>query len=148
MLVQKAIALIFEDDATFQTVQFIKANDIGHVYHGGKFAIDEDHVNEGDMTSSEKLRVDMNAIEYKKAVAEGLGLEVNTVRCCNLSAKNFLKNNDINVTASCLHVDFSKDELFELHVAPQFWIFLFDPNVNRKVSPISRLGIQNATATT
>ena len=52
------------------------------------------------------------------------------------------------MTASCLHVDFSKDELFELHVAPQFWKFLFDQNVNRKVSPISRLGVQNATATT
>ena len=52
--------------------------------------------------------------------------------------------------ASCLHlVDFSKDELFELHVAPQFWKFLFDQNViNRnKVSPISRLGVQNLTST-
>ena len=147
MLVQKAIDLIFEDGTTFQTIQ-LKANDID-VYHG-EFAIDEDHVNEGDTTtSSEKnsLRVDMNAIEYK--AVEGLTLEVNTVRCHNLSAKNFLKNNDINVTASCLHIDFSsKDELFELHVAPQFWKFLFDQNINRKVSPISRLGIQNATATT
>ena len=36
-----------------------------------------------------------------------------------------------------------------LHVgAPQFGKFLFDQNVNRKVSPISRLGIQDATATT
>ena len=43
-----------------------------------------------------------------------------------------------------LHIDFSKDELFELHVAQQFWKFLFDQNVNRKVSPISRLGVQNA----
>ena len=116
MLVQKAIDLIFEDDTTFQTVQ-LKANGID-VYHG-EFAIDEDNVNEGDTTSSEKnLRVDMNAIEYK--AVEGFTLEVNTVQCRNLSAKNFLKNNDINVTASCLHVDFSKDELFELHVALQF----------------------------
>ena len=58
----------------------------------------------------------MNAIEY--TAVEGLTLEVNTVRCRTLSAKNFLQNNDINVTESCLHADFSKDELFELHVAP------------------------------
>ena len=132
MVVQKAIDLIFEDDTTYQPVQ-LKANDID-VYHG-EFTIED-----------KNLTVDMNAIEYK--AVEGLTLEVNTVRCRNLSAKNFLQNNDINVTASCLHVDFSKDELFELHVAPQFWKFLFDQNVNRKVSPISRLGVQNATATT
>ena len=132
MVVQKAIDLIFEYDTTYQPVQ-LKANDID-VYHG-EFTIED-----------KNLTVDMNAIEYK--AFEGLTLEVNTVRCRNLSAKNFLQNNDINVTASCLHVDFSKDELFELHIAPQFWKFLFDQNVNRKVSPISRLGVQNATATT
>ena len=59
-----------------------------------------------------------------------------------------LQNNDINVTASCLHVAFSKDELFELHIASQFRKFLFDQNLNRKVSPISRIEIQNETATT
>lgn len=36
------------------------------------------------------------------------------------------KNNDINLTATCLHVDFSKDILFEFQVSPQFWQFYFD----------------------
>ena len=134
MVVQKAIDLIFENDTTYQLVQ-LKANDID-LYHG-EFTIED-----------KNLTVDsMNAIDYKKAVEQWLlTLEVNTVQCRNFSAKNFLQNNAINVTASFLHVDFSKDELFELHVAPQFlWKFLFDQNVNRKVSPISMLGVQNAT---
>ena len=53
------------------------------------------------------------------------------------------------MTASCLHFYFSKDELFEFPVAPQFWKCLFDKKkLNRKVSSISRIGVQNETATT
>ena len=52
----------------------------------------------------------LNGIEYK-AVAE-LSLEVHTICCHDLSAKHFLRNNDINVTASCLYVEFSKDDLY------------------------------------
>ena len=106
MLVHKVIDVIFEDDTSFQAVQ-LKANDID--IYLGDFTIDEEKTD---------LRVDMNAIEYK--AIEGLALEVNIIWCRNLSAKNFLQNNDIDVKASCLHVDFSKDELFELHVALQF----------------------------
>ena len=103
MVVQKSIDLIFEDDTTYQPVQ-LKANDID-VYHG-EFTMDED----------KNLTLDMNAtIEYKNV--EGLILEVNTVRCHNFKQVqriSGLKNNDINVMAcSYLHVDFSKDELFE-----------------------------------
>ena len=73
MIVQKAIDIIFEDDATFQTVQ-LKENDID-VYHD-ELTIDGEKKN---------LRVDMNIIEYK--AAEGLALEFNTIRYSNLSEK-------------------------------------------------------------
>ena len=47
-------------------------------------------------------------------------LEVNTAQCHNLITNNLFRNNDINVTAICVHVDFSNDDLFQLHVSLQF----------------------------
>ena len=44
----------------------------------------------------------------------------NTVRFCNLSTHDFLRNNDVNVTVSYLRADLSKDDLFELYAARQF----------------------------
>ena len=62
--------------------------------------------------------VNMHRIEYKKV--DNLPWEINTVQCENLNAENFLQNNDLNITASCFHVDFSCDNLFSIHALPCF----------------------------
>ena len=44
-----------------------------------------------------------------------------------------LANNDINVTACCFDVDFSKDELVSIHAATCFWEFLFQNKTKRMI---------------
>lgn len=80
----------------------------------------------------EDIKDFFNDIEYKD-VAE-LCLEVNTICCHNLCAKIYLMNNDINISASYLHVDFSQDNLFEFHAYPFLWNFCLN------VMQIGRLG--------
>ena len=102
-LVYRAIISIWEDNVTFQPVDS-QANGIDEYY--GELSIND--------TCS--LMADMNVIEY--ITVPGLRLELNTGRCHNLSAKNFLRNNDSNVTASCVHINFIKDDIFQLQVSP------------------------------
>ena len=40
------------------------------------------------------------------------------MKCCSLSDAEFLVKNDINLTASCFEVDFSKDKCFQIHASP------------------------------
>lgn len=64
----------------------IKTSDI-YVYYG-----------EIPVDSASKLMVDMNVTEF--ITFPGLRLEVNVVECNNLSLKNFIVNNDSNMTAT------------------------------------------------
>ena len=78
-----------------------------------------------------KLIVDLNCIRYTKV--DSISLEVNTIKCSNLSPRAMLTNNDINVTACCFDVDFSKEELISIHAAPCFGEFLFQSKTNRVI---------------
>lgn len=79
--------------------------------------------------------VNMHRIEYKKV--DNLPWEINTVQCENLSAENFLQNNDLNITASCFHVDFSSDNLFSIHASPCFWEFVFKKMAEKVIKPVN-----------
>ena len=67
------------------------------------------------------MSAELSGMSHK--ALSGLSFEMNTVLCRNLSAKNFMNNDDMNVMASFLHVDFIEEDLFTIHVAPQFWDF-------------------------
>ena len=80
-------------------------------------------------------------------------MEVNTVRGFNLGGKNFVKNNDLNVTAACVHVkavrtgDGSIDVEFTLHALPHFWELLFSSSANKRITVVNPLGIDNPATT-
>lgn len=73
---------------------------------------------------------------------------MNTILCKNWSTRKCINNNNINITASCLHADFSRDDLYELHVVPYSWKLLFEQNDGWKIRPIVRLKMQYANVTT
>ena len=52
------------------------------------------------------------------------------------SAANFLTNNDLNVTGSCMHVDFSRNDLFSVHASASFWEFVFQKNDSRMIKTV------------
>ena len=83
------------------------------------------------------MSVNLNAIKYLKV--EGVPVEVNTVECDNLSPSTFLANNDLNITASCFHVNFgtADDKLFSIHASPQFWTILFQKHADRVIKPMN-----------
>ena len=65
--------------------------------------------------------------------AESMVPTPNNLYCNNLNTDNFLANNDINITASCFHVNFANDNLFSVHAAPAFWVFLLGKEASPKV---------------
>ena len=92
------------------------------------------------------MSMDLSGTKCKDT--SGLTFEVNTILCSNLRAKHFVNNNDVNLSASCLCVDFSKKDLFTIHVVPQFWKFVFEKKENSKSTPISKLEVQSTSTTT
>ena len=68
----------------------------------------------GDFTddSSKDLFVDKCSIQ--KFNVDGVELEVNTVKCNDLSPETFLANNDVNITASCIHIDFESGSILDI----------------------------------
>lgn len=50
-------------------------------------------------------------IRILKYTITGLPWEMNTVTCYNLSADEFLMNNDLNITATCFWVDYENPKL-------------------------------------
>jgi hypothetical protein len=92
------------------------------------------------------LHVDLHAIKKNEVV--GLLMELNTVKCLSLSPSGFLENNDINVTAFCFEVDFSKDQCLTLHASPCFWEFVFEKPENRMIKVADSFDLTKYTATT
>ena len=91
----------------------------------------------------------LDSIKYHKV--NGVSLEVNTVECYNLSPSTFLANNDLNVTASCFHVDFSapaNSNLFTIHASPQFWTLLFQKRADRVIRPMNTFNVDGYGAIT
>jgi|AntRauTorckE5430_2_1112549.scaffolds.fasta_scaffold07164_2 hypothetical protein len=124
------------NDDTFDSLA-LKANDID-TYHGNS-------TDDPGML----LIVDLGGIKYHKV--EGLELEINTVKCSNLSPDTFMVNNDLNVTGACFNVNFAGDEgskLFTIHVSPQLWTFFFKNHDERQIKAIDRGNVDLHDATT
>ena len=60
----------------------------------------------------------------------------------------FLANNNINVTALCFEVDFTKDDLFFIKASPQFWQFVLSENKHRTIKVVDSFDYRKYGATT
>ena len=111
------------------------SNDID-IFHG-KFS--------GDKTKH--FFVDKCSI--KKFSNEGVAAEVNTIECRNLIPETFLENNDINITATCILVDFSSGEMkASLYASLCFWKFIFQYHANREIQPVNNINTDEYEANT
>jgi hypothetical protein len=72
----------------------------------------------------------------KKFEVIGLPLELNSLKCANLSATGFLANNDINRRASCFDVNFSMDSVLTIRASSGFGYFMFQNAENRVVQTV------------
>ena len=103
----------------------------------------------GTFTDDTTKRLVVNKSKIKKFSIDGVTQEVNTVECGNLSPATFLQNNDINITASCILVDFSSNEcVLSIHASPSFWTFLFQDHAERKIQTVNTINTQAYEATT
>ena len=115
-MIVKAVTEVCKDDGEVDVFE-LEANDVD-IYHGA-FTTEP----------GTSMVVHKDQIEYK--VVEHFHWEINTVKCGLLSADNFLANNDLNITASCFHVNFASDQLFSLHALACFWEFVFQKEDSR-----------------
>ena len=94
----------------------------------------------GDFTddSSKDLFVDKCSIQ--KFNVDGVELEVNTIKCNNLSPETFLANNGVNITASCIDIDFESGNMTaSIFASSCFWTFLFQDHFERKVQAVNTI---------
>ena len=110
LMIANAINSISNEEENRCRAPVLEANDVD-VYHGA-FS-----------TEAPEMIVFLDQIKYTQV--DEFQWEINTVKCDGLSAENFLANNDLNVTASCFHVDMSTEKLFTVHASPCFWEFVF-----------------------
>ena len=104
----------------------------------------------GEFTTdySKSFAVDLNSTkDYVKS--DELDVDINTVKARNISPSSFLANNDINITASCLHVNFAivEGSLFTVHASPCFWKLVFDIS-HRIIQPVNIINAGNYKLTT
>eukprot|EP00956_Cyclotella_meneghiniana_P020813 scaffold37180_cov23-Cyclotella_meneghiniana.AAC.3 len=121
-----------EDLADYERLELV-ANDID-VYHGR-------YTDEGAT-----FLVDF--LDIQKYPVGDLFWELNTVKCQRWNAVGFLENNDINITASCLEVDLSRDQSVRIHASPRFWKFLFSSNSERSIELVDTYDCTRYSATT
>ena len=96
LMIANTINSISDEEENRCRVPVLEANDVD-VYHGA-FS-----------TEAPEMIVFLDQIKYTQV--DEFQWEINTVKCDGLSAENFLANNDLNVTASCFHVDMSTEKL-------------------------------------
>ena len=129
------VANLCRDDSAVDSTNLV-ANDVD-VYHG-KFA---------DAGSDSQLVVKMNSIKYVDV--KGIDVPVNTVECLNLSAESILANNDLNVTASCLHVKLLADGSLQmdLRVSAHLWKVLFSASNEKSIQVVNLYKVGNPATT-
>ena len=114
-----------EDDGDMEVVPLV-SNEID-VFHG-------------EFTGDKTKHLFVDKCSIKNFSNEGVAVEVNTIECQNLSPETFVANNDINITASCILVDFSSGEMkASLYASPFFLTFLFQDHVDRKIQPVNTI---------
>ena len=136
-----AISVVCKDDTNVDLLA-MSANDLD--LYWGTFTDDPE----------KKLSVDLTQVRYKTiaGLATGKACELdrdylNTVKCSNLNANTLLSNNDLNITATCLDVEFTRDELSVLHASPSFWKFLFQKSSERKIETVNTINTSSYDAT-
>ena len=102
-----------------------------------------------------KLVVDLKQVVYRtvEGIVHGDPFDLdkkflNTVKCHNLNASTFLINIDLNVTATCPMVEFSRDKLFSLHVSLCFWLFLLQNHSEERIQTVSTINMDSYEETT
>lgn len=135
-MIAEALQSVPHEDSFDSCHDKLEANDID-VYHGS-------FIDEADC----KLIVDLHCIDYQNI--DSVDWEVNTIKCSNLSTDTLLANNDINVTACCFDVDFSREGniLVSIHALPCFWQFIFERSENRKLRVVKPYDTAEYQATT
>lgn len=133
MKIAEAAAVICAEDGEVDLVS-LNANDCD-LYHG-TFTTDPE----------KSLNVHFNSIAYHDV--DSFPWEVNTVKCDNLSPQGFLENNDLNITACCLHVNVEKENVFSIHASPCFWQFLFQKSTERSIRTVNVANISEYGPTT
>ena len=133
----KVVARVFKGDNRVDVPRMV-ANDID-VFHG--------HFETG------KLNVFRSCIWYIEDV-NGLDLPINAVKCSHLSAESFLSNNDLNATASCIHLKSPGGEdagekrvKFSLHVQPQLWQLLLSQKCTQQIEVVNPYSLDNPATT-
>ena len=93
-----------------------------------------------EFTGDKTKHLFVDKCSIKKFSIKGVAAEVNTIECRNLSPVAFLENNDINITASCILVEFSSGEMkASIYASPFFWTFLFQDHAGRKILPVNTI---------
>ena len=139
----QVVSKVCKNDASVDPLA-MPANDLD-LYWGG-FTDDD----------TKTLFVDLTKVEY--STVEGLVIGVasdldknylNTVKCSNLSPHSLLANNDLNITATCLDVDFSRDnQPFKIYASDCFWSFLFQKGEEREIRTVNTFNVDCYEATT
>ena len=65
-----------------------------------------------------------------------------------MSPATFLANNDINITASCIDVDITKDDLLAIDASDCSKAFVFQPAADRKIQTVNTVNTEAYSATT
>ena len=98
--------------------------------------------------NSKAMMVKLDFILYKQA--KELSWEINTKECKMLSTARFLDNNEFNITACCLDMNFGLGNhwLFTVHASPCFWQFLFQKQLERTIQLINLFNLRKYSPTT
>ena len=61
----------------------------------------------------------------------------------------FLENNDVNITAACIDVNFASGSMnATIYASPCFWTFLFQDDLDRKILPVNTVNTEMYGANT
>ena len=61
---------------------------------------------------------------------------INTMKAKDLSAENFLDNNDLNITGTCFIINVTSGGLFTVHASPTCWEFAFQKDADWKITTV------------
>ena len=70
------------------------------------------------------------------------------MECDNLSARSFLDNNDLNITACCFQVNVEAEQIFTIHASPCFWQLIFQKVADRNIKSANTINASTYGATT
>ena len=103
----------------------------------------------GEFTGDKTKHLFVDKCSIKKFSIKGVAVEVNTIECRNLSPETLIANNYINITESCIIVEFLSGEMKAyLYASPCFGAFLFQDHADRKIQPVNTINTDEYEANT